>query len=104
MKSETIPIVPAIIKITFQSMNPKTVFSGTMPTATNIPADTSAMYGLYRGSSRSKMYVIANSAMANVCKAITSFPVLYSLFGPFCWFSFRGTIPALKGYGSAERN
>ena len=46
IKSETIPIVPAIIKITFQSIKPKTMFRGTIPTATKIPAETSAICGL----------------------------------------------------------
>ncbi len=53
MNKETIPMVPAIIKITFQSIKPNTICRGTMPTTMNIPAETSAICGLKRGSSRS---------------------------------------------------
>jgi hypothetical protein len=43
MNSETTPIVPAIIRMTFQSTEPKTLSNGRMPSATNSAAEARAM-------------------------------------------------------------
>ncbi len=46
INSETIPIVPAIIIITFQSTEKKTLFSGMIPRITKSAAEVSAIYAL----------------------------------------------------------
>jgi hypothetical protein len=43
MNNDTIPIVPAIIKITFQSTVENTLFIGNIPVNTKIKADNSAI-------------------------------------------------------------
>jgi hypothetical protein len=50
INSETMPIVPAIIRITFQSTEKKTLPTGRIPKTTKSAADASAMYALYLGN------------------------------------------------------
>ena len=47
VKRATKPIVPAIIKITFQSMAKKTSLKGSIPKSTKIRADEQATIGLW---------------------------------------------------------
>ncbi len=54
MKRDTMPIVPAIISITFQSIAPNTSPAGRIPKITNKAAEPSAINALILGKTRSK--------------------------------------------------
>ena len=65
MNSATVPIVPASIRRTFQSMAEKTDPSGIAPETTKMTAEISATYGRFLGRAIIRIYVIAKRMMVN---------------------------------------
>lgn len=65
MNSATVPIVPANIRRTFQSMAEKTDPSGIAPETTKMTAEISATYGRFLGRAIIRIYVIAKRMMVN---------------------------------------
>lgn len=54
INNETTPIVPAIIRITFQSTAENTILIGRIPSATKSAADAKAIYALYLGNASNR--------------------------------------------------
>jgi len=57
MKKNTTPMVPAIIRMTFQSTEKKTSLQGKIPSSTNKAAEAQAIYALYFGKTNRRPYV-----------------------------------------------
>ena len=71
VKRATKPIVPAIIKITFQSMAKKTSLKGSIPKSTKIRADEQATMGLWFVRVIIKIYVSPNKTAAKMRGSVT---------------------------------
>ena len=70
MNRATIPIVPAIIRITLKSIVPRTFSSGSIPETIKTSPDARAMYGLYLLNTSISIYVTAKRTIAHIILAV----------------------------------